>query len=199
MQDESFDEQACLRQIAAGDENAARELLRHFHPFVLKLVRSHLPRRLSEEDLTQMIFIRIFQNLDKYSGKVPLQHWISRVAVNTCLNELRAEKRRPEWRLADFDEGTAAAIERLARTETDFASPDDERVAKELLDQLLDQLSPEDRLLVTLLHLEERSVQEIHLLTGWSRAAIRVRAFRARAKMKKMLGQIDTTIPVFIR
>ena len=199
MPDESFDEQTCLRRIAKGDEEAARDLLRHFHPFVARLVASHLPRRMSQEDLTQMIFIKIFQNLDSYAGKVPLQHWISRVAVNTCLNELRAEKRRPEWRLSDFDPETSAAIERLAHTETDFASPDDERVAKELLDQLLDQLSPEDRLLVTLLHLEERSVQEIHLLTGWSRAAIRVRAFRARAKMKKMLDKIDTTIPVFIR
>src|SRR5256885_3464710 len=100
MPNEDFDEQACLRRIAAGDENAARDLLRHFHPFVLKLVRSHLPRRMSEEDLTQMIFIRVFQKLASYSGKVPLQHWISRVAVNTCLNELRAEKRRPEWRMA---------------------------------------------------------------------------------------------------
>ena len=132
---------------------------------------------MSQEDLTKMIFTKIFQNLDSYAGKVPLQHWISRVAVNTCLNELRAEKRRPEWRLSDFDPETSAAIERLARTETDFASPNDERVAKEFLDRLLAQLSPEDRLLVTLLHLEERSVQEIHLLTGWSRAAIRVRAF----------------------
>jgi RNA polymerase sigma-70 factor (ECF subfamily) len=105
-----------------------------------------------EEDLTQMIFIKIFQNLDKYAGKVPLEHWISRVAVNTCLNELRAEKRRPEWRLSDFDEETSAAIERIARTEIDFASPDDERVAKKLLDRMLAQLSPEDRLLVTLLH-----------------------------------------------
>jgi RNA polymerase sigma-70 factor (ECF subfamily) len=139
-----------------------------------------------------MIFIRIFQNLDKYSGNVPLQHWISRVAVNTCLNELRAEKRRPEWRLADFDEGTAAAIERLARTESETATPDDARMAKDLLTRLLGQLSPDDRLLVTWLHLEERSIQEIHSLTGWSRAAIKVRAFRARAKLKKMLGQSAT-------
>jgi RNA polymerase sigma-70 factor, ECF subfamily len=197
MPDESFDEQACLRRIAEGDENAARELLRHFHSFVARLVRSHLPRRMSEEDLTQMIFIKIFQNLDRYAGKVPLEHWISRVAVNTCLNELRAEKRRPEWRLSDFDEEASAAIERLARTEIDFASPDDERAAKKLLDRMLAQLSPEDRLLVTLLHLEERSVQEIHLLTGWSRAAIRVRAFRARTKMKKMLGKTETIIPAF--
>ncbi|HEX4665368.1 MAG TPA: sigma-70 family RNA polymerase sigma factor [Chthoniobacterales bacterium] len=197
MPDESFDEQSCRRRIADGDEDAARELLRHYHSFVLRLVRSHLPRRMSEEDLTQMIFIKIFQNLDRYAGKVPLQHWISRIAVNTCLNELRAEKRRPEWRLSDFDPESSAAIERLARTEVDLASADDERVAQELLNRLLTQLAPADRLLVTLLHLDERSVQEVHLLTGWSRAAIKVRAFRARAKMKKMLGRTGAIIPAF--
>jgi RNA polymerase sigma factor (sigma-70 family) len=197
MSHESFDEQACLRRLAEGDENAARELLQHFHPFVVRLVRSHLPRRMSEEDLTQMVFIKIFQNFDQYSGKVPLQHWISRITVNTCLNELRAEKRRPEWRLSDFDQETAVAIERLAQTEVDLASPDDERVAKELLQKLLAQLSPEDRLLITLLHLEERSVEEIHALTGWSRAAVKVRAFRARGKMKKLLGKNATFNPKF--
>ncbi len=197
MPDESFDEQSCVRRIAEGDENAARELLRHYHSFVVRLVRSHLPRRMSEEDLTQMIFIKILQNLDSYAGKVPLQHWISRLAVNTCLNELRSERRRPEWRLADFDKEASAAIERLARTESDLATADDERAARELLTRMLTQLSPEDRLLVTLLHLEERSIEEIHLLTGWSRAAIKVRAFRARAKMKKMLRKTDFTIPAF--
>jgi RNA polymerase sigma-70 factor (ECF subfamily) len=197
MPDESFDEQLCLRQIATGDENAARHLLRHFHSFVLKLVRAHLPRRVSEEDLVQMIFIKIFQNLESYSRKVPLQHWISRIAVNTCLNELRSEKRRPEWRLGDFDEQTSAGIEQLARNDFDPSSPDDTRVAKELLDRMLLQLSPDDRLLITFLHLEEKSVQEIHQLTGWSRSAIKVRAFRARAKMKKMLGKNAELVPTF--
>jgi RNA polymerase sigma factor (sigma-70 family) len=197
MPDENFDEQDCLRRIGEGDESAARALLHHFHPFVLRIVRSHLPRRMSEEDLTQMIFIKIFQNLDQYAGKVPLAHWISRIAVNTCLNELRAEKRRPEFRLADFDPETSAAIERLARTETDLATADDARVAKSLLTQLLARLSPEDRLLVTLLHLEERSVQEIHALTGWSRSAIKVRAFRARARMKKMISQQEVSALLF--
>jgi RNA polymerase sigma-70 factor (ECF subfamily) len=195
--DESFDEKECLRRIAAGEETAVRELLRHFHSFVLRLVRSHLPRRMSEEDLTQMIFVKIFQNLESYSGKVPLQHWISRVAVNTCLNELRAEKRRPEWRLADFDEETAGAIEQLARTETDVATPDDARVAKELLDKLLGHLSPEDRLLMNLLYLEERPVAEVAKLTGWSAAAVKVRAFRARARMKKLLGATETLAAAF--
>jgi RNA polymerase sigma-70 factor (ECF subfamily) len=69
------------------------------------------------------------------------------------------------------------------------------RVARELLEQMLARLSPDDRLLVTLLHLEERSVEEIHQLTGWSRTTIKVRAFRARSKMKKMLSKKTALIP----
>ena len=123
MPDENFDEPECLRRIATGDENAVRELLRHFHPFVLKLVRSHLPRRMSEEDLTQMIFIKIFQNLEKYRGKVPLQHWISRVAVNTCygpfydLVQAALSKSRPVT-LSDFNGYllTFAGIARASKT-----------------------------------------------------------------------------------
>jgi RNA polymerase sigma-70 factor (ECF subfamily) len=189
MQHDNFDEKASVRRIEQGDEVAARELLRHFHPFVLKLVRAHLPRRISEEDLVQMIFIKIFRKLNQYTGRMPLQHWISRVAVNTCFNALKAEKIRPEWRLGDFSEQIAEKIEKLAATAVDTATTGDFNLAKKLVTELMAQLSPEDRLVVTLLHLEEKSVEEIHALTGWSRSAIKVRAFRARAKMKKMLNQ----------
>lgn len=193
MPEEEFDEPECLRRIEGGEENAARELFRHFHPFVLKLVRAHLPRRLSEEDLTQMIFIKVFTNLPSFRRQMPLQHWISRVAVNTCLNELKAEKVRPEWRYADFSEETARGIEKLATNESETASTSESAAAKELLGQMLPQLSPEDRLLITMLHLEEKSVDEIRALTGWTRAAVKVRAFRARGKLKKMLSQLETS------
>src|ERR1700722_17178297 len=189
MQHDNFDEQDSLRRIEQGDEIAARELLRHFHPFVLKIVRAHLPRRVSEEDLVQIIFIKVFHKLNQYSGRMPLQHWISRIAVNTCFNAMKAEKIRPEWRFGDFSEEIAAGIEQLATTEIDTATTDDFDLAKKLVTELIAQLSPEDRLVITLLYLEEKSVEEIHALTGWSRSAIKVRAFRARVKMKKMLNQ----------
>jgi RNA polymerase sigma-70 factor (ECF subfamily) len=192
MQHDNFDEEDSLHRIEQGDEVAARGLLRHFHPFVLKLVRAHLPRRISEEDLVQMIFIKVFHKLNQYTGRMPLEHWISRIAVNTCLNALKAEKIRPEWRLGDFSEEIAAGIEKLAATEVDTATTDDFDFAKKLVTELIAQLSPEDRLVITLLHLEEKSVEEIHALTGWSRSAIKVRAFRARAKMKKMLNERET-------
>src|ERR1700730_11013855 len=119
MQYDNFDEQDCLRRIEQGDEIAARELLHHFYQFVLKLVRAHLPRRINEEDLVQMIFIKVFHKLDQYVGRMPLEHWISRIAVNTCLNALKAEKIRPEWRLGDFRGEMAAGIGGLAATQVD--------------------------------------------------------------------------------
>src|SRR6202166_1800209 len=102
--------QAALRH----DDEAARQLVRQLYPLVAKMVRSHRPRRTSEEDLCQMIFIKVFQKLSQFSGKVPLEHWVSRIAVNTCLNQIEAEKVRPELRHADLSVEEQAAIENLA-------------------------------------------------------------------------------------
>jgi RNA polymerase sigma-70 factor (ECF subfamily) len=95
------------------DEAAARELVQRLYPLVLRMVRSHRPQRAAEEDLCQMIFIKFFQKLDQFSGTVPLEHWVSRIAINTCINQIRAEKARPELRHADLSEEQAAVIETL--------------------------------------------------------------------------------------
>src|SRR5919108_5249440 len=84
------------------NDEAARELVRRLYSLVAKVVRAHRPKRTSEEDLCQMIFIRVFQKLSQFSGKVPLEHWVSRIAVNTCLNQIQWEKIRPELRHADL-------------------------------------------------------------------------------------------------
>src|SRR5215470_15584916 len=73
----------CLARVRRGDDEAARLLTQHLYPLVIKLVRSHLPRRTSEEDLAQTVFMKMFANLSQYSGTVPLEHWVSRIAVNT--------------------------------------------------------------------------------------------------------------------
>src|SRR5947208_8435991 len=95
---------ALVDRARSGDDNAARELIRQLYPLVAKIVRGYRPRRAAEEDLAQMIFVKVFQNLAQYSGKVPISHWVSRIAVNTCRNQLMAEKARPELRHADLSE-----------------------------------------------------------------------------------------------
>jgi len=188
-QEAELDVPLCLERVRRGDDEAAGMLVRHLYPLVIKLVRAHLPRRTSEEDLAQTIFMKIFAKLGQYSGAVPLEHWISRIAVNTCLNQLRVEKVRPELRWADLSEEECQVLEMLARTE-DNVHPANSLASKELLERMLERLKPEDRLVIQLLHVEERSVEEVRKLTGWSTSLTKVRAFRARRKLRKSLSKL---------
>jgi RNA polymerase sigma-70 factor, ECF subfamily len=172
------------------DDEAARELVRRLYPLVAKIVGAHRPRRTAEEDLCQMIFIKMFQKLNQFSGKVPLEHWVSRIAVNTCLNQIAAEKVRPELRHADLSEEEQAVVQNLAASSEELA-PDRRFASRQLVEHLLDLLKPAERLVIDLLYLQQRSVEEIRQLTGWSTSLIKVRAFRARRKMKDQLDKIS--------
>ncbi len=136
-----------------------------------------------------MIFIKVFQKLSQFSGKVPLEHWVSRIAVNTCLSQIEAEKVRPELRHADLSEEQQAVVENLASASDELA-PDRQLASRQLVEHLLQLLKPVERLVIDLLYLQGRSVEEIHKITGLGTAAIKVRAFRARQKMKAQLTKI---------
>ena len=137
-----------------------------------------------------MIFIKVFQKLNQFSGKVPLEHWVSRIAVNTCLSQIESEKVRPELRYADLSEEEQAVVENLA-VSTEELAPDRQFASRQLVEHLLEMLKPAERLVIDLLYLQGRSVEEIHQITGLGVAAIKVRAFRARQKMKAHLNKIS--------
>ena len=139
-----------------------------------------------------MIFIKVFQKLSQFSGKVPLEHWVSRIAVNTCLSQIEAERVRPELRHADLSEEQQAVVENLA-TSSDELAPDRQLASRQLVEHLLKLLKPVERLIIDLLYLQGRSVEEIHKITGLGTAAIKVRAFRARQKMKTQLSKLSAT------
>ena len=189
MSESGLDVTACLERVRRRDEDAARRLLDHLYPLVLRLVRSHLPRRTSEEDLVQTVFMKVFACLDQYAGAVPLEHWVSRITINTCINQLKAEKVRPELRWADLSEEQCQVVGTLAATTEDL-DPAHSLAAREIVEHLLQQLRPADRALLTLLHLDGRPVEEVSRLTGWGQTRIRVRAFRARQKLKKHLRKL---------
>jgi RNA polymerase sigma-70 factor (ECF subfamily) len=183
---------ALVQAALAYDDEAARTLVRRLYPLVAKVVRSHRPARTGEEDLCQMIFIKVFQKLSQYSGKVPLEHWVSRIAVNTCLNQIESERIRPELRQADLSEEQRAVVENLSATSEELA-PDRRFASRQLVEHLLTVLKPAERLVINMLYLEGRSVEEIRTMTGWNSALIKVRAFRARQKMKQQLQRLEPT------
>ena len=185
MSPDVLDVPACLARVRQQDAAAARALVEHLYPLVIKIVRAHRARRLAEEDLAQDIFLKMFTRLDQYQGRdgVPFEHWLSRLAVTTCLDALRAEKRRPEWRWADLGDSEREWLD-FFTGETAAPTPSDALGAREMVEKLIALLSPDDRLVITLLDLQERSIAEISALTGWSISLVKVRAFRARRKMR---------------
>jgi RNA polymerase sigma factor (sigma-70 family) len=184
-----FDVPACLERVRKRDQAAARELVDHLYPLVIRIVRSHLPRRVAEEDLAQEIFMKMFTRIEQYQGAVPFPHWVSRIAVTTCIDHLRAQKRRPEFRWADLSEGEADVLDAVMTNEADVA-PDDAVEAHELVHKLLDQLNPDDRMVLQLLDLEQKTIAEISALTGWGQSLVKVRAFRARRKLQKLFTEL---------
>lgn len=142
----------------------------------------------------QEVFLKLLQKVGSYRERpgVPFEHWVSRLAVRTCLDALRAERSRPEWRMADLGEGEQEWLDYLMQRNAEVPEERD-REAKGIVTRLLEQLSPPDRLVLTLLDLEGRSTQEIAQMTGWTRPMVKMRAMRARRKLRDVAEKLKLT------
>lgn len=177
------DDAILIDRITAGDQQAARLLVERLRPTILKCIRRRLPMWTDEEDLVQITFAKIFSKLHQFSGSVPLEHWVSRIAINASLHQIDYEAVRPEVRTSDLTEEQEAVLSNRPVANDDAREKD---YARELLKLLLAQLKPDERLIVTLLHIEERSTREISRMTGLSISLVKVKAFRTRRKMQRL-------------
>jgi RNA polymerase sigma-70 factor, ECF subfamily len=173
-----------------NDEVAAKALIELTYPIIIRIVRNHLPRRELEEDLSQEVFLKIFSRLHQFRADMPFEHWVSRIAVNTCIDQLRKQKIRPEFRWSDFTEEQQAMLDNLKNSAI-LPSDRSPEEAKELLERLMKALKPEERAVVTWLHLEEKSIAEICDFTGWSPSKVKVTAFRARQKLAAAVQRLE--------
>lgn len=140
------------------------------------------------EDIVQEVWLKAFQKLKGFRGEAPFEHWLMRLAVRTCYDFLRGHQRNRETTFSEISEPESDWLERfVSQPETAAENAD---AARQLVERILEQLSPAGRLIITLLEIEERSVKEIAGLTGWSVPLVKVRAFRARAEMRKLLAKM---------
>jgi RNA polymerase sigma-70 factor (ECF subfamily) len=137
------------------------------------------------DDLAQEVFLRAWRKMSGFRGDAPFEHWLARLTITTCYDFLRRERRhRDQTSLDDL------TVE-LRDCSTDAAIAAGR--ARELLGWAMRQLSADDQLVLTLLEIEERTVREISGATGWSESNVKVRAFRARAKLKEILTRSHET------
>ena len=179
---------ALVRRVIQGENECFEELIRRHQPRVFATARRYARREDEVQDIVQEVFLKSFERLPGFRFEAPFEHWLMRVAIRTCYDFLRAHQRTRESSFTDLSHEEEDWLERH-KTEPDAA---DERAdaARSLVQKLMDTLAPEFRLVIQLLEIEERSVKEIHDLTGWSIPLIKVRAFRARAAMRRAIARM---------
>ena len=177
-----------IARVLKGDSASFEPLIVKYQPRVFATARRYARRDSEVEDIVQEVFLKAFQKLNTFRGDAPFEHWLMRLAVRTCYDFLRGHQRNREMAFTEISEPEEDWLERFVAEPTKCSETAE--AARELVNKVLDQLSPANKLIITLLEIEDRSVKEISKLTGWSVPLVKVRAFRARAEMKKILARI---------
>lgn len=177
-----------IAAVLNGDTASFEPLVTKYQPRVFASARRYARREAEVEDIVQEVFLKAFQKLRSYRGDAPFEHWLMRLAVRTCYDFLRSHQRNREITFSDISDQETDWLERFAANPSD--AEDHAQAARDLVSRVLAQLSPPARLVITLLEIEDRSVKEVAALTGWSVPVVKVRAFRARAEMRKYLKRL---------
>lgn len=179
-----------IAAVLRGDPASFEPLVSKYSPRVFATARRYARREDEVQDVVQEIWLKAYQKLGSFRGDAPFEHWLMRLAVRTCYDFLRAHQRNREDSFSDLTEPEADWLDRFVADPE--SAPEDASAAKALVDRILEQLSPAARLIITMLEIEDRSVKEIAQLTGWSVPLVKVRAFRARAEMRKILAKMGS-------
>jgi len=177
-----------IAAVLAGDAASFEPLIEKYSPRLFATARRYARRESEVDDIVQEVWLKAFQKLKSYRGEAPFEHWLMRLAVRTCYDFLRGHQRNRETSFSDLSEPEEDWLDRFVTQPS--AAPEDADAARLLVERLLTRLSPPARLIITLLEIEERSIKEISRLTGWSVPLVKVRAFRARAEMRKILAKV---------
>lgn len=185
-------DRALARRICGGDDAAFEAFVREHFARVSRIAGRFFRHPDVVEEIGQEVFVKAFLAMASYRAEMPLEHWVSRIAVNACYDQLRRKQRRPETAVSQLADDPAEFYARLrapaSSAEGTFWQREEARVCAE---EMLAMLAPPERLVLTLMILEDLSVAEVAAVTGWSAANVKVRAFRARGRLRKLLGRAE--------
>lgn len=173
--------------VLAGDEAAFENLFDRYKRLVARIGARYFRRPEQIEEIVQISFTKIYLELGNFSGKhdFSMASWIGRIATNACLDALRSQKRKPENLHCELSDAETESLFLSANNNDKTAETS--HIERDLAEKLLARLPAEDRALMQMLEVEEMSVQEIAEATGWSKSKVKVRAFRSRNALRKIL------------
>lgn len=177
-----------VQRVLGGEVDAFALLMERYQDYVLAIVKRHAPPNQVEE-LVQEVFIKAFQSLGGWRQAGRFRAWLSVIAVRTCYDYWRKHYRTREVSMSALSEAHREWLDRVLAdaSETSWQDITRRREAREILDWALDQLSAADRMVLELVYLEGHTVKAAARLLGWTVSNVKVRAFRARRKINKLL------------
>jgi len=179
------------RQAQAGEESAFAEIVRRYSPRVFSVASRFFRQRSLVEEAAQEVFLKAFTQLESFEGRGSIEGWLTRIATNTCLNMVRGAKRRPEFSVSDLTDDEHSWLDRQSAGDgREQRSVENSLVAADLADRLLAVLPPEDQQVLLMIDGEDASIKEVAEATGWSESKVKVRAFRARRKLREAMEKL---------
>jgi RNA polymerase sigma-70 factor, ECF subfamily len=170
--------------ILAGDNSAFEALFERHKRLVASVAARYLRRPEQIEEAVQTAFAKAFVELKRFRGEHVLSFpsWIARITANTCLDVLRSQRRRPEEFSDDISgfEPTELGAGYGVNSEHDV-------IQRDLAEKLLSHVAADDRALLHMLYAEEMSIAEIAGQFGWSVSKTKVKAWRARHSLRKVM------------
>jgi RNA polymerase sigma-70 factor (ECF subfamily) len=177
-----------IAAVLNGDSESFEPLVQKYSPRVFATARRYARRDSEVEDIVQEVWLKAFDKLKSFRGEAPFEHWLMRMTVRTCYDFLRAHQRNRESAFSEISEPEEDWLERFVADPG--SASEDSAAVKLLVNRVLEKLSPEARMVIQLLEIEDRTVKEIAEITGWSVPLVKVRAFRARGEMRKILARM---------
>ena len=172
-----MEEKEIIALIAKGDTKAFSFLVDKYQNLIFSVVRKILPEQMDAEDVCQEVFVKIYKGIGSFKQQSKLSTWIAKIAYFTALNYLKKNRKND----AHDD------LETTVTFEAESDRPDEALIKKntaEYLNKLIARLPEQYRLILTLYHLQEFSIQEIHESTGIAVGTIKNYLFRARKMLK---------------
>jgi len=181
-----------MARIAKGDEDAFEILVNRHQNSILNLVYRFIGDRTQAKDLTQEVFIRVWQSAKSYEPKAKFTTWIYRITANLCFNELKSSRRR-KW--FSFNWSYEDGEHTFEETPSDSApSAEDLLLEKERSRQISDALQslPDNqRMALVLKRYDDLSYQEIAQIIGCSVSAVESLLVRAKRTLQEKMKDFE--------
>jgi RNA polymerase sigma-70 factor, ECF subfamily len=177
------EERQLVRLAQSGEEAAFEELIRRHQQRVFGLVSGILRRREDVEDVVQQVFLKVFVSLKRFDQRAAFSTWLYKISVNECWDYLRKKKVRPLVYEADLSEEQVSRLDGVVSADQPPASSSDRAEARDLLERMMEKLPEQDRQLLVLKEVEGFSVQELAEILDLNVNTVKVRLFRARARL----------------